>query len=309
MVLPLPIPTDGKSVAALSKPILKLIEAVSAGIGKVYEPLGTVVQAKADGLADIIRAEADLKVKDLQQRALIRILATETDRQQNIESIVSKSKAALPESVSDVPVKKEWITHFFEAAKDVSNEEMQELWARVLAGEVAAPGQTSRRTIDALKAMDRQDAEMFSRVVFASVKFGGWFTYLGDPSVESILESAFSNAKARSVVAHLVNVGLLSSELGFLEASKTTGVKFVYAATEYVMKGPPAPGSSFTGIKLPELCVDLRNFTAVGQQLAQFVAIDPFESLVDSLSKSLTERMGVSIEQVGHLKDIYGARL
>ena len=45
----------------LSKPISKLIEAVSQGIGTLYEPTKIRRKAKAQADAALIKAEADIK--------------------------------------------------------------------------------------------------------------------------------------------------------------------------------------------------------------------------------------------------------
>ena len=61
-----PVPMDEKSAAALSQPITKFIEVVAAGVGKIYEPVATIMQAGADGVASVIGAHVDVKVKEIQ---------------------------------------------------------------------------------------------------------------------------------------------------------------------------------------------------------------------------------------------------
>jgi hypothetical protein len=40
--------------------------------------------------------------------------------------------------VSDTPVDEDWIVRFFNVVEDISDEMMQQLWGRILAGEVKA---------------------------------------------------------------------------------------------------------------------------------------------------------------------------
>ena len=54
---------------------------------------------------------------------------------------------------------------FFDNAKDVSDEKMQKLWAKLLAGEVERPGRASLRTLDILRNMTQKEAELFERAV------------------------------------------------------------------------------------------------------------------------------------------------
>ena len=55
----------------------------------------------------------------------------------------------------------DWTARFFDYAQDVSSEDMQKIWAKILAGEVENPGRTSLRTLDTLRNMTKRDAEMF----------------------------------------------------------------------------------------------------------------------------------------------------
>ena len=57
----------------------------------------------------------------------------------------------------------DWIARFFELAKDVSREEMQKLWGRLLAGEISKPGQFSLRTLEVLRNLSAEEAKLFER--------------------------------------------------------------------------------------------------------------------------------------------------
>lgn len=64
----------------------------------------------------------------------------------------------------------DWFVRFFEAAGNVSDETMQNLWARILAGEIAQPSSFSLRVIDILRNMSKKDAELFVKVCSYSIK-------------------------------------------------------------------------------------------------------------------------------------------
>jgi hypothetical protein len=125
----------------LGAPLSKLIETVGSAVGVLYEPTRIVKRAKAEVIASKIKAEGDIELQQLAARAEERLNHVELRRQKNIEAIVSEAAKALPESVSEEKVDEDWTAFFFfENCKDVSNEEMQLLWAKVLAGKVAQPG-------------------------------------------------------------------------------------------------------------------------------------------------------------------------
>ena len=83
----------------------------------------------------------------------------------NMQSIVGQAIDQMPEQVPDTPVDHDWTARFFDNAKDVSDEEMQKLWAKLLAGEVECPGSVSLRTLDILREMTQKEAELFARAV------------------------------------------------------------------------------------------------------------------------------------------------
>jgi hypothetical protein len=64
----------------------------------------------------------------------------------------------------------DWISYFFKHCQDVSETEMQTLWARVLAKEATRPGAFSRRTLTFLAALSREEAEdiahLFNHAIF-----------------------------------------------------------------------------------------------------------------------------------------------
>lgn len=63
----------------------------------------------------------------------------------------------------------DWFIRFYEAVGNISNEEMQELWAKILAGEISHPNTFSLRTIDVLKNLNKEDARLFDKVCNHSV--------------------------------------------------------------------------------------------------------------------------------------------
>jgi hypothetical protein len=77
--------------------------------------------------------------------------------QENIESITMKALPELTEDAKPDAVENDWITHFFDKCRLVSNPEMQSLWAKVLAGEANSPGAFSRRTVDVVSTLDKRD--------------------------------------------------------------------------------------------------------------------------------------------------------
>ena len=60
--------------------------------------------------------------------------------------------------VSEKPVDEDWIHHFLGNCADVGDKQMQDLWARILAGEVESPGRFSKRFLEFMKCLGKQEA-------------------------------------------------------------------------------------------------------------------------------------------------------
>ncbi len=151
------------------KAVEKLIEEVSKGIGTLYRPRAIRKEAEAKAFKKEILANAEAKKiliegeanLELVQRTKERLVTQEFKRQLNIEEIVEKSIKYLNSDVSDDPVDDDWRTRFFNKSQDISGEDMQEIWAKILAGEVSKPGTVSFRTLEVISNLSPKEAIKF----------------------------------------------------------------------------------------------------------------------------------------------------
>ncbi|WP_028329797.1 DUF2806 domain-containing protein [Brachyspira alvinipulli] len=182
-----------KDLAGLSEPLKKLAETISNAIGKLYEPTHIKRIAKAESfkrdlelkdkikeineISNVLKDKEIVNVnyntdnvsldnKPLLERTYNRLLYQEIERTNNIDNIVIKviEKLKDEEKVSDAPVDKDWTKKFFNIAQDISDEYMQELWARILAGEIKQPNSFSLRTLETLKNISKEEAELYVKV-------------------------------------------------------------------------------------------------------------------------------------------------
>jgi len=195
-----------KDLAGLSTPITKLIEVVSAGMGKAYEPTAIRKKADADGYAIRVKANADAEAEkiraeaeatalakqieilangdsELMHRARVRVLSREVEGQVNIEKIVEHAFKLLPNTVSDKPVDADWRRKFFADSENICDADLQFLWGKILAGETSSPGSYSLRTLDVLKNLSKDEAEMFRRFCNLTIDEGTVIN-LGSPKMD-----------------------------------------------------------------------------------------------------------------------------
>ena len=180
--------------------IEKLVDYTASGIGSTASFLFSRMVARRDAEAELISAEGEARAKralaesqayttriiakaqadarstlvspeavvegEVTFGALVdqRIRFQEQKRQSNIESVVQQAASELGDKeVQDHQVDHDWTARFFSDVQDVSSEQMQTLWAKILAGEVTDPGSTSIRTLSILRNLNQDIAGLFAR--------------------------------------------------------------------------------------------------------------------------------------------------
>ena len=153
------------NVGTLSKPADTLVTKISNAFGRHFDPRQKVRMAEAEAQADrILRvsaAKTDIEVDELRQRAAIRFANEEMTKQLNIENIIEKALPGLEDNANPEAMDNDWIMNFFDKCRMVSDDDMQQIWAGILAGEANNPGVFSRRTVNLVADLDKRDAELF----------------------------------------------------------------------------------------------------------------------------------------------------
>lgn len=162
----------------LSKPANTLIEKISDAIGGIFRSHQIRRVAQAEAEADKIRAISQIEISDLKYRALQRFLMEEAKKQNNIESITQKALPSVIDSAQPEQMNDDWITNFFDRCRLISDNQMQSIWSKILAGEANAPGKYSKRTVDILSSLDKSDAELFTNLCAFGVEGIGFFAPL-----------------------------------------------------------------------------------------------------------------------------------
>ena len=82
-------------------------------------------------------------------------------KHENKRSITEKAIHHLNQDATPDNIQPDWIANFFDKHSLVSDEQIQELLARILAGEANTPGSVSKRTVNLLADFDQKDAQTF----------------------------------------------------------------------------------------------------------------------------------------------------
>ena len=223
-------------IGPLVSAISKLADYAASGIGSVAGPMLASWQARREANAKLIAAKGEVEAQRIlaegqahamqiiagaqaDARAILvspdatvqgqldfgaavtqRIQFQEEKRQSNIAAVIEQAAYELGDrEVQDHEVDHDWTARFFNDIQDVSSEEMQQLWGRILAGEVERPGSASFRTMSILKNLDKGTARLFRRLCSARMTpqiglWGGGVERGGDEFVLSFDGRATGNS-------------------------------------------------------------------------------------------------------------------
>lgn len=81
-----------------------------------------------------------------------------------IDTAVKSAKYINPNQTNDIKMDNDFFWNTIEHSKSVSNDEMQELIAKIIAGEYNKPGSYSMRTLHSIKMLGKEELELFERV-------------------------------------------------------------------------------------------------------------------------------------------------
>lgn len=192
--------------SGLTKPATILVEKVSDAVGVAFEPRQVVRMARAEAEAAKIRAQSQLEITDLQRRGLERFVHEQTEQQENIESITRQAAEQVGEDAKPEGMERDWITNFFHHSQRVSDDEMQQLWAKVLAGEAQRPGSFAKRTVNLVASLDKKDAELFTKFCTFLWGIGTLTPLVYEPNGAIYMKHGINFDK----LSHLDAIGLIS---------------------------------------------------------------------------------------------------
>lgn len=94
-------------------------------------------------------------------------LSKENKRLNNVKRVTEKARAcvAADEAVSDEKVNDEWLNRFNAIIEEVSDDTMQNVWALILSGEIKQPKSFSLRTLDVVKNMTKEEADLYVKAM------------------------------------------------------------------------------------------------------------------------------------------------
>lgn len=152
---------------------------LAAGEADSIKLITDAIKEAAPGTGGIVISEGNPVIKSLpasehdrlsstltlQERSEINSHYRDAVKQQNIESVTANAAEQLRNEtdISDEKVDRDWTARFFKHVEDISSEDMQMIWGKILAGEIKQPKTYTYRTMEVLKNLTQFEAELFGR--------------------------------------------------------------------------------------------------------------------------------------------------
>lgn len=301
--------SKSKDLLGLSKPMTKLISVISQGVGAISKPylIRKTADAKAYEIEVISKSisenqnllenicyngtELNLQslnkdnVKNdlyLSERKNQRLDFQEQKRQQNIENItqIAAEQIVTLDSVCEELVDEDWITRFFNYAQDISNEEMQLLWGRILAGEIKQSNTFSIRALEKVRSLSKDEAKVFSKIANYAIRFDD-ATILFKGKDEDILKKFEIKIKD---IALMEELGLILPGDSYLYEFDKVGETEEDKSEIYFGK---TILSLTRKVNSPKLIIRMRLFTTLGHELLQLIDISPELEYIQDFIESI----------------------
>ena len=285
---------------------LEIIELLKGNVGEIT----TVIGAVAGSLITAIFLRNNTSIKEFEkikagqfEEVIEELLSsgkmtyTEFYKSKNFLNIAKKADKYSSKKQSDEtqPYDFDWFIRFYEAVGNISNSEMQEIWAKILAGEINNPHSFSLKTIDALKNIGKDEAELFASVCKKCFSFGN--DSLSLPNYKTYMEQADISY---AMIMYLSELGLMYNDATIcLELPISTDNRIVLINNGYILTARSENENAKT--------LTLRQYplTTVGRELASLISGMPNVDDLISFAKAINPGNGVKLE-IHKIQSVFG---
>ncbi|MBB6005061.1 DUF2806 domain-containing protein [Arcicella rosea] len=205
----------------------------------------------------------------LEERTADRIKFQEAKKQLNVENVTAFAAEELKngEPVTDEPLDEDWITRFFRIAEDISNEEMQALWGKILAGEIKQPKSYSLRTLELIRNLSKREADTFMKVANFAIKSGN-ANYIFKGNNDDKLSNDYN--------VNYMDIALLT-EIGLIQPGDFVNHQFIQQTSDSQRILIAGNIAIFVNVKAntPSIKMPVNVFSSSGNELLQLIKPTP----------------------------------
>lgn len=226
----------------------------------------------------------------LAERAARRRQMQRERQQANLERIMALAEEYCSVQLPPQEIEPDWFNQYCELVLDISNANMQQLWAKILAGELASPGRFALKTLLTLKQMSVREAVALQHAATISCRLRTeqaariYFGYSRKPSLWHWLtgrQLALLNLSQFQLsypqILSLIDIGILHSseiESGELQS----GQRLHWQLQQQVLSG---------SVKQAGVVLQYYKYTPTGAELLPLIQCQPHQNYVNALQQLL----------------------
>lgn len=178
-----------EALGKIAEPVNTFVQKISSATGILYEPVRIKKLAKAEADAKLIRLET---LYGLTRSEAVSIMRKELLRLENYQGILDKALPLIETNTDDsLPgdVDADWLRLHYEKSSIYSDADMQQIWARILAGEFSKPNSFSKQALVIAEQLGKEDAITFTKFCSCLFEFNGLLEayYFSDEEASRIL--------------------------------------------------------------------------------------------------------------------------
>ncbi len=243
------------------------LETMSSAVGPVAGALFTAIFLRHNTKTDEFEKIKAGQFKEVADDLLMsgKMTYTEYYKANNFLAVAKKADSYYkehPRTEEQGTYDFDWFVRFFEAVGNVSDETMQNLWAKILAGEIAHPSTFSLKTIDVMRNLSKRDAELFIKVCSHSFMSGATNIYL--PNEDEYIESV---GIQYTDIMKLSELGLIFNDATITLKINLSNQPLVLVNThDLIMLMSSASGNS------EKISIGQYPFTEVGKELSTMIS-------------------------------------
>lgn len=201
----------------------------------------------------------------------------------NLFSVLEKLEEDIQEypksqDAHDIPeedLDPDWFHHWRQGASDVSNDEIQKWWARLLRGQVSQPGHFSLRTLTLLRQMSSQDVRMVEKATACVLNDGIIIPSQQDENHQSHSSSQRPDLPI-SYLHELIELGFLAERIDDLHL----GLPYSLVGKTHKLVVGKNPNVRIVGGQ-PSNILTSRPLTRVGRELYQLATAEANTEYLD----------------------------
>lgn len=262
-----------------------------------HAELPVVILAKKFAIDGALLPEIQKEL--IADRTVKRARLKELRKQSNIENIMKKTLGYCARAEVGQKTDHDWFSRYISLCEDISNPTMQDLWAKILAGELIKPGSFSFKTLQVFKDMSIFDAKLLAKASSLALK---------EPNKKSIrlvsgiyqkpgLLNYFSKDRhhhcnlAQFGVNYADLLSLADNNLIYLQESESSLIN-KGDVLQFSYNGEPLKLTA----KKSDISIQFYKFTAIGAELLHLIGdkgnAEFFEHLKDKLRHSFIVSSG-----------------